>query len=193
MISKQQVTRKEDEELMEIFLYAKHTLLLHPNELMKEGIVVKRIDQRENQAVLGCGYIFHQGVTVEHFSINEAINFVPFWWLRNGLPQLVSYLRFIRRFVSEYQKCETATIKSLLSDRIHFEIVNFIPREFTMAFMYTIEQELDKRHLDQRFKDFTDADVALIRSNLNEVYAILNTDAVVAYIKKFQATVVELK
>ena len=74
------------------FLCAR-TLTPDPHELANDyGIPVERHEQEEGDVVIGHGFMYHMGTAGSGRVVNEAINAVPVWWLKSGLPELVTML-----------------------------------------------------------------------------------------------------
>jgi len=69
-------------------------LMPDPVELQQEyGILVQRFEQEAGDAVVGHGGWWHWGTAATSLVVNEAINAAPVWWLTQGLPQLVDFIR----------------------------------------------------------------------------------------------------
>ena len=76
-----------------VLLYAR-CLMPDPLELVdRYHIPVQRFEQQAGDVMIGYGYTYHMGTAATSTVVNEAINAVPVWWLKRGLPQLLAMLK----------------------------------------------------------------------------------------------------
>ena len=109
--------------------------------------------------MIGSGYVWHWGTVADSFVLTEAINAVPLWWLKHGLPQLrrmlyeelTPYMRLRKEFAKrvaarkskktkpdddeEFHGLWWRTASLLFCDAVSHEFARLVPVAWLRAFV----------------------------------------------------------
>ena len=160
------------------------------------NIPVERFEQEAGDIMIGRGFIFHMGTAGSATVVNEAINAAPVWWLKSGLPELVSLLKTelgpylvtradsFRRRLPEGVELTDELIKLLFGNEVYHGMCRLFPINWFLPFARVVlahinvalsvndSQRLDSDHGQQagiKFEDFNKEELLKAAEQLGTV------------------------
>ena len=184
-----------EEQLLWALAYSRQ-LFLDPLDLLANNVPVHRIEQTAGHAVVGKGTVLHWGQCGSgRHSVNEAVNWLPVQWLRDGLPQLVGYVDWLASYVARSGKKQpphTPGLAQLFHHSVQTMVGHHTPRGYTVALCSAILRDLQAER-DQRKCDYSalaltgsDAEQSFTqyREHLQHVMKVLNSKVIVQWYNK---------